>query len=108
LTYNGSLWGLPLATKSLVLFMRTDLVAEAPRTTDDLIALAPAMRKHAGFAVAYANVDLYGHAPWLHGFGGKVIDDHGQLAIATPEAAAAMAFARKLVADGVAPADAQG
>ena len=108
LTYDGSLWGLPLATKSLVLFVRTDLVAEAPRTTDDLIALAPAMRKHAGFALAYANVDLYGHAPWLHGFGGKVIDDNGQLAIVTPEAAAAMAFARKLVADGVAPADAQG
>ena len=32
------------------------------------------------------------------------MDDDGTLAIATPEAAAAMAFARELVADGVAPA----
>jgi len=106
LTYDGSLWGMPLATKSLVLFVRTDLVKTPPRTTDDLIALAPAMREKLGSALAYANVDLYGHAPWLHGFGGKVIADDGTLAIATPEAAAAMAFARKLVADGVAPADA--
>jgi arabinogalactan oligomer/maltooligosaccharide transport system substrate-binding protein len=108
MAYRGSLWGLPLAVKSLVLYVRSDLVAQAPATTDELIALAPAMKKHAGFAVAYANVDLYGHAPWLHGFGGEVIDDAGNLAIATPEAADAMAFARRLVADGVAPADAQG
>jgi arabinogalactan oligomer/maltooligosaccharide transport system substrate-binding protein len=107
MAYNGSLWGLPLALKSLVLYVRTDLVKTPPTTTDELIALAPAMKKHAGFAVAYANVDLYGHAPWLHGYGGRVLDDTGNLAIATPEAAAAMMFARKLVAGGVAPADAQ-
>jgi maltose-binding protein MalE len=107
MAYRGSLWGLPLAVKSLVLYVRTDLVKTPPTTTDELIALAPMMKKQQGFAVAYANVDLYGHAPWLHGYGGKVIDDAGKLAIATPEAANAMAFARKLVADGVAPADAQ-
>jgi maltose-binding protein MalE len=107
MAYQGSLWGLPLAVKSLVLYVRTDLVTTPPTTTDELIALAPMMKKQQGFAVAYANVDLYGHAAWLHGFGGKVIDDNGKLAIATPEAANAMTFARKLVADGVAPADAQ-
>ena len=52
------------------------------------------MHAHDGYALAYANVDLYGHAPWLFGFGGTIIDDDGKLAIATPEAAAAMAFAR--------------
>jgi arabinogalactan oligomer/maltooligosaccharide transport system substrate-binding protein len=108
LTYDGSLWGLPLATKSLVLFVRTDLVNKPPRTTDEIIALAPAMKKHLGSALAYTNVDLYGHAPWLHGFGGKVLADDGTLAIVTPEAAAAMTFARQLVADGIAPADADG
>lgn len=105
--YNGSLWGLPLAVKSVALYVRTDLVATPPKTTDELLALAPAMRKRGGYALAYPNVDLYGHAPWLHGFGGKVLDDDGALAIATPEAADAMAFARELVATGVAPADTQ-
>ena len=106
MAYRGSLYGLPLAVKSLALYVRTDLVKTPPTTTDELIALAPAMQAKHGFALAYANVDLYGHAAWLHGFGGRVMDDQGTLTIATPEAAAAMKFARKLVADGIAPADA--
>jgi len=108
MAYRDSLWGLPLAVKALALYYRTDLVATPPATTDELIALAPKMRDAGGFALAYANVDLYGHAPWLHGYGGRVIDDQGKLAIATPEAAQAMRFARELVAKGVVPADAQG
>ncbi len=108
MAYRGSLWGLPLAVKSLALYTRTDLVPTPPETTDELVALAPAMKAKSGFALAYANVDLYGHAPWLHGFGGRVMDDDGTIAINSPEAAAAMVFARRLVADGVAPADAQG
>ena len=107
MAYGGSVWGLPLAVKSVALYVRTDLVAKPPTTTDELIELAPAMRKRGGYALAYANVDLYGHAPWLHGFGGQVIDKGGKLAINTEEAARAMAFARELVAKGVAPADTQ-
>src|SRR5690606_8415316 len=64
-------------------------------------------RAQGRFTLAYANVDLYGHAAWLHGFGGSVMDGEGTLAIETPEAAAAMAFARRLVAERVAPADTQ-
>ncbi len=105
MAYRGSLWGLPIAVKSLALYYRTDLVATPPRTTDELLAMIPA--KH-GYAVAYANVDLYGHAPWLFGYGGKILDDDGRIAIATPEAAAAMTFARELVAKGLAPDHAEG
>jgi maltose-binding protein MalE len=108
MAYRGSLWGLPLAVKSLVLYVRTDLVKTPPRTTDELIALAPTMKRTGGFALAYANADLYGHAPWLHGFGGEAIDEAGNLAIATREAADAMGFARMLVANAIVPADAQG
>lgn len=108
MAYKGSLYGLPLAVKSLALYYRTDLVATPPKTTDDLIALAPAMRARDGFALAYANADLYGHAPWLFGFGGAVMTDAGELQIATPEAASAMTFARDLVAKHVAPDHAEG
>jgi maltose-binding protein MalE len=108
MAYKGSLWGLPVSTKSLVLYYRTDLVAKPPATTDDLFELAPKMRARDGYAIAYANVDLYGHAPWLFGFGGRIMDDDGKLAMATPEAAKAMAFARSLVDQKVAPARAEG
>ncbi len=107
MAYKGSLWGLPMATKSLAMFYRSDLVDAPPATTDELLALAPAMRKRDGYAIAYANFDLYGHAPWLFGYGGKILDGDA-LAIATPEAAAAMAFAQKLVASGAAPKGAEG
>jgi maltose-binding protein MalE len=127
MAYRGSLWGLPLATKSLALYYRPDLVAEPPRTTDELIALTAKMKARDGYAVAYANTNLYGHAPWLFGFGGKLLQSgriaidtprrpsaslrapaEPELAIATPEAAAAMAFARELVAIGATPASAEG
>ena len=44
MAYKGSLWGLPLAVKSLALFYRTDLVPSPPATTDDLIAIAKPLR----------------------------------------------------------------
>ncbi len=106
LAYRDSLWGLPLATKSLALFYRTDQLPTPPRTTDELLALAPAARAADRFALAYANTELYGHAPWLFGFGGAIFADDGTLEVATAEAAAAAAFARQLVATGVVPADA--
>lgn len=108
MAYRGSLWGLPLNLKSLVLFYRTDLVAAAPRTTDELLALAPGLRARDAHALAYTNPDLYGHAPWLFGFGGHILDDAGALAIATPQATAALAFVRDLVTRGVAPAQTDG
>jgi arabinogalactan oligomer/maltooligosaccharide transport system permease protein len=108
MAYHGSLWGLPVAAKSLALYYRPDLIPTPPTTTDELIALGPRMRARAGYALAYANVDLYGHAPWLFGYGGEILDANGKLDLATPAAAAAMAFARDLVVREVSPADAQG
>ncbi|MCX5741123.1 MAG: extracellular solute-binding protein [Proteobacteria bacterium] len=109
MSYKGSLYGLPLAMKSLAMFYRTDLLPDGPPTTTDaLVALGPLMRARDGYAVAYPNVDLYGHAPWLFGHGGTVMSDDGALTIATPEAAAAMTFARNLVAQHLAPDRAKG
>ena len=107
MAYQGSLWGLPLDLKSLALYYRTDLVARPPATTDDILALGPEMTARGGFALAYQNVDLYQQAAWLHGYGGAVLDADGHIALATPEAARAMAFARQLVANKIVPADAK-
>ena len=100
MAYRESLYGLPLAVKSLALFYRTDLVASPPRTTDELRAwgrdfVAGGDR----YALVYQNADLYAHAPWLHGFGGEVFTADGKLAVATPEAKAAVEFARTISID---------
>lgn len=108
MAYQGDLWGLPMAVKCLALFYRTDRVAHPPRTTDELIAMAPAARARGAYPLAYANSDLYDHAPWLHGFGGEVLDERGEVRIATTEAAAAMEFSRRLIDRGVVPAETTG
>lgn len=106
LAYKRSLYGLPLALKSLALFYRTDLVSKPPRTTDELISWGAEFRKEHGskYPLVYMDTDLYGHAPWLHGFGGKLFTGDGKLNINTPEAEAALKFARDLAKRGVANA----
>jgi arabinogalactan oligomer/maltooligosaccharide transport system substrate-binding protein len=98
MVYRGSLYGLPLAVKSLAMFWRTDLLDHAPATTDELLAVG--QRFAAGgagrFGLVYENVRLYAHAAWLHGFGGAIFDADGHPTLATPAARAAAAFARTL------------
>jgi maltose-binding protein MalE len=88
MAYDGNLYGLPLAAKSVALFYRTDQIDSPPQTTDELIS--------GGHRLVYDNTDLYFHAPWLHGFGAELFDDQGELTIVTPEAIAALEFARDL------------
>ena len=105
LAYHDALWGLPVAVKSLVLYVRTDLVPTPPRTTDELLAMTPPLAARGVFPLAYPVDDLYAHAPWLHGFGGRAMDGDTPT-IATAEAVAAAAFARSLVEQKVVPRDA--
>jgi maltose-binding protein MalE len=107
LAYHDSLWGLPVAVKSLALFVRTDLVPVPPSTTDQLMAMAPALRARDIYPLAYPVDDLYAHAPWLHGYGGRALDGD-RPTIASAPAVAAAAFARQLVVAGVVPKDADG
>lgn len=101
-------YGLPLAVKSLALFYRTDLVPTPPRTTDELRAMRAAMPRPDVYPLVYANADLYGHAPWLHGFGASILDADGRPTLAGPEAAAAAQFAKALIDERVVPGDATG
>jgi arabinogalactan oligomer/maltooligosaccharide transport system substrate-binding protein len=107
MAYQGSLYGLPLAVKSLALFYRTDLVPSPPATTDDLFALAKGLPKGV-YPLVYDSAKLYSHAAWLHGFGGDLFDESGKLTIATPAAAAAAKFAHDLIEDGIVPAETTG
>ena len=96
MAYQGSLYGLPMAVKSVALYIRTDLLAEPPRTTDELLAVGRGLTGGGRYALVYDNADLYGHAAWLHGFGGRLFDDAGRLTVATPQAVAAAEFAAEL------------
>src|SRR5262245_11205301 len=95
LRHDGHLYGLPLAFKSVALFYRRDLLAAPPRTTDDLLAQMRAAHQAGRYGLAYEAGDFFFHAAWLHGFGGRILDEHGAPALDSDPAVAAL----QLVAD---------
>ncbi len=108
LAWRGRQLGLPLAFKTLALFYNRALVASPPRTTDELLALAPALSDPAAgrFALAYQSGDFYYHVPWLLGFGGAIFDPAGRPELDTPGAVASLRFVARLARRGFIPQEA--
>ena len=75
LVYNKTLYGLPLAFKSLVLYYNKDMVPTPPTTVAELQALAKG--KSWAPPLAFETGLLYFHAPFLFGNGGKLFDEEG-------------------------------
>ena len=99
LTWEGSLYGLPLSYKSLMLFYNTDIIPAPPVTTDDLINIA---KKHTDieakkFGLAYEATSFYHNAGFLFGMGGSIFTPEGKVKLNTPENARALVFVRDLV-----------
>jgi arabinogalactan oligomer / maltooligosaccharide transport system substrate-binding protein len=96
-TYEGSVYALPIAAKSTVLFYNKKLVATPPKTTDEMIEIGKKLtdKQKGTFGLVYENANFYYHACWHLGFGGTVFD-HGKAALNTPGAVAALQFASDL------------
>jgi arabinogalactan oligomer / maltooligosaccharide transport system permease protein len=108
---DGHLWGLPLAFKTLALFYRKDLIAKPPATTDELVALARRTKTTAPaghYALAYEAGAAFYHAPWLHGFGGQLLDGAGQPALDSDAAVASLAFVQALADEELLPPESTG
>jgi len=105
LVYRGSLYGLPLAFKSLVLFYDPDLVPRPPETIEELHDIARKTTDPAAgrFGLAYEASLLYFNAPFIHGFGGEVLDAAGRPRLSEPPVAEALKYVRGLVKAGVMP-----
>lgn len=106
LIYDGQLFALPLAFKTLALFYDTTLIDQPPATTDAMVAQAKrAAAKHPGVrGLGYPIDDLYFHAVWMHGFGGAIYKGTTDtLALSSPEVARSARFVRRLVEEGVIP-----
>lgn len=99
LAYGDSLYGLPLAFKALALFVRTDMVAEAPTTFEALLAAAKAHTDEATakFGLVYPNADFFFHTPLMLSLGGTVYgDDATSPAVNNPGMAASLVLAHRL------------
>lgn len=103
LVYKGSLYGLPLAFKCLVLFYNPDLVESPPDTLDELLAMARKAKKKGVEGLVYEASLLYFNAPFIHGFGGRVMDERGNILVDSEGTVKALEFVRKLVREGLVP-----
>lgn len=76
MTYRGAVYGLPLNFKVLIQIYNKKLVAQAPKTSTELVALARKLGDPAAgrFGLAYWYGDFYYHAALMNAFGGGVFD----------------------------------
>ncbi len=110
LRVDGQRVGYPLALKCIALFVNTDLVREPPSTTNDLLALLPALSNPAEgrYGLAYEAGDFYFHAPLLFGFGGTLFDAEGRAQFESAGMTQSLAFVRNLLAQRFMPEEASG
>ncbi|MFO0727453.1 MAG: extracellular solute-binding protein [Myxococcota bacterium] len=110
LAYKGSLYGLPLAQKTLALYVRTDRVKEPPKTFQELLAAAKANTdvKARRYGLVYPNADFFFHTPLVYSFGGTVYPSETDQKpnVVNPGMEKALAMAKRLAGDeGVLPDD---
>lgn len=107
LFHDESVYGTPLAYKTLALFINSDRIGQAPATTADLIELAEQERVQGRIGLAYQATEPYFHAPWAHGFDGALLQDDG-VVLNRPGAIKALAFAQSLMGSGLLPEEPTG
>ncbi len=96
--YNGSLYGLPMSLKSIILFYNPDIVKTPPRTTGEMIKIAKqhTNEKEGRYGLVYENANYYYNACWMQGFGGRVFDENDNPIVNSPECVRSFQFAQDL------------
>jgi len=111
LSYQRSLYALPLAFKSHALFYNKKLVTDVPDTAEQLRAAAKAATDldrepdERVYGLVYEAGKLYNHAPWAQGFGAVLMDAQEVPHLDSEEMAASVRYVRSLVEDGSLPPD---
>jgi len=76
MTYQGTIYGLPLNYKVITMIYNKKLLPTPPKTSTELVATAKKLtdQKAGKFGLAYSYSDFYYHAALMNGFGGGVFD----------------------------------
>ncbi|MFN7131435.1 MAG: extracellular solute-binding protein, partial [Myxococcales bacterium] len=105
---SRTLYGLPLAVKSVALIYDSSKVPTPPATIEALEAEA---KKHTGngsYGFVFDWGTTYQEAGFFHAFGGGVLDRKGQPTLDAPGNVAAVKWVRKLREDGLLPREVSG
>jgi multiple sugar transport system substrate-binding protein len=109
--WSDALYALPWWTDAGMLYRRTDLVPDAPTSLEAMVDdLRRARETGARVGLAWQGARYEGlvtvFTEFLGAFGGRILDDSGQVVVDEEQAVAALRFMRALVDDGLVPRDA--
>jgi ABC-type glycerol-3-phosphate transport system substrate-binding protein len=112
-TWAGKLYALPWFADVGLLYRRTDLVPNEPKTLEEMVTDAQtAMSRRGGPRYGIVSQGaryeglITGFVEYLGAFGGRIIDDKGEVVVNRPEAVRALEFMRdELYKTHVAPLD---
>jgi multiple sugar transport system substrate-binding protein len=112
-TWAGELYALPWFADVGLLYRRTDLVPKEPQTLGELVADAHAAMTRPGgprYGIVWQGARYEGlittFVEYLGAFGGRILDEHGQVVVNRPEAVKALEFMHdELYTTRVAPLD---
>ena len=106
ITHDGKRWAVPLASKCIALYVNTDLLAEPPRTLDELAAKKASLPKGV-WPLVYESQSVYYHAALLHAYGGTLFENE-RFTMVGPAAEHSLDEARALTVAGVIPDEPSG
>jgi arabinogalactan oligomer/maltooligosaccharide transport system permease protein len=107
ITLRGHRYGVPLANKCLALYVNEALLPGKVSSIEQLSMLRFELPSGI-YPLAYEATSAYFHAPFLHAFGGRLIDGGDHFAFSSPASADALAFVRNLVVTKTIPEEPSG
>lgn len=108
MTYQDSVYGLPLNFKSITLIYNKALVKKPPTTSSELVKQAKQHTNAASgrYGLVYFYNNFYFHAALMNAFGGQVFDKSGKLTLNSPEMISSIEQMMKWYKeDGIMPAE---
>jgi multiple sugar transport system substrate-binding protein len=110
-SFNGQQWTMPKFIDTGLLFYRTDLVKDVPKTWDDLLKAATATKGQGGTKFGYLmQAKQYeglvcNFVEFAASYGGKILDDKGQVVINNPKTIKGLEKMVEVVKSDVVPKD---
>ncbi len=101
-THDGTRYAVPLASKCLALYLDDALVPDDPSTLEDVTRLRATLPP-SKYPLAYESRTTYFHIPFLHAFGGELIDANDHYAFVGEAAARSVDFVREMTAARIIP-----
>jgi arabinogalactan oligomer/maltooligosaccharide transport system permease protein len=107
ITIDQKHYAVPLSDKCLALYVNDSLVRSDPKSLEEISALRASLPDDS-YPLAYEATSAFFHAPFLHAFGGRMLDDDGHFAFEGSAAASSVDFVRDLTLKRIIPVEPDG